>query len=214
MPPTGLRGRLSSGFHVTLGYWAGPIFSSHGLLVIETDHLRLVPHTGDQLLALIEQPDRYVQLSGFTAATGLREFFVSDEVSEAFLTSLRSLHGSDPWRLGFAVVDQGSGAVIGSGGFKGPPDLAGMVEIAYGIVPEFQGRGYATEVARALVRYAIESGLVRTVRAHTLPSPNASTKVLKKCGFDFIGEVIEPDDGLVWRWELPAPEPEGRDSQT
>jgi RimJ/RimL family protein N-acetyltransferase len=181
--------------------------------VIETDHLRLVPHTGDQLLALIEQPDRYTQLSGFTPATGLREFFVSDEVSETFLTSLRTRHESDPWRLGFAVVDPGSGSVIGSGGFKGPPDSAGMVEIAYGIVPEFQGRGYATEVARALVTYAIESGLVRTVRAHTLPTPNASTKVLRKCGFAFTGEVIEPDDGLVWRWELPVPAPSGRDLQ-
>jgi ribosomal-protein-alanine N-acetyltransferase len=89
-----------------------------------------------------------------------------------------------------------------------------MVEIAYGIVPEFQGRGYATEVARALVTYAIESGLVRTVRAHTLASPNASTRVLKKCGFTFTGEVIEPDDGLVWRWELPVPALEGRDLQT
>jgi ribosomal-protein-alanine N-acetyltransferase len=182
--------------------------------LIATDHLHLVPHTGDQLLALIEQPDRYAQLSGYTAATGLREFFVSDEVSERFLTSLRTLHDSDPWRFGFAVVDPGSGSVIGSGGFKGPPDSAGMVEIAYGIVPEFQGRGYATEVARALVGYALESGLVRTVRAHTLPSPNASTKVLRKCGFEFTGEVIEPDDGLVWRWELPAPELEGRDLQT
>jgi RimJ/RimL family protein N-acetyltransferase len=184
----------------------------HGL--IETDHLRLVPHTGDQLLALIEQPDRYTQLSGFTAATGLREFFVSDEVSEAFLTSLRTLHDSDPWRLGFAVVNPGTDSVIGSGGFKGPPDSTGMVEIAYGIVPEFQGRGYATEVARALVTYALESGLVQTVRAHTLPAPNASTKVLKKCGFEFTGEVIDPDDGRVWRWELPAPAPAGRDSQT
>jgi len=170
--------------------------------MIETDHLRLVPFAPDQLLGLIEQPERFDLLSGFTAAAGLREFFVSDDVSEKFLTSVRTLRSADPWRLGFAVVYPEIRSVIGSGGFKGPPDSAGMVEIAYGIVPEFQGRGYATEVARALVAYALESGLVRTVRAHTLPTPNASTKVLKKCGFEFIGEVIEPDDGRVWRWEL------------
>ena len=29
----------------------------------------------------------------------------------------------------------------------------------------------------------------------------ASTRVLTKCGFSRIGEVIDPDDGLVWRWE-------------
>jgi hypothetical protein len=48
---------------------------------------------------------------------------------------------------------------------------------------------------------------VKLVRAHTLRTPNASTKVLKKCGFEFVGEVFEPDDGLVWRWHLAATDP-------
>lgn len=170
-------------------------------MVIETEHLRLVPHSPQGLLALIEEPERYKQVTGFPAADGLREFFVSGEVSADFLASMRALTVPDPWRLGFAVIHQD--AVIGSGGFKGPPDAAGMVEIAYGIVPEHEGRGYATEVARALVEYALKSDSVKLVRAHTLRSPNASTKVLTKCGFKFMGEVIEPDDGLVWRWELP-----------
>jgi RimJ/RimL family protein N-acetyltransferase len=26
-------------------------------------------------------------------------------------------------------------------------------------------------------------------------------RVLAKCGFQHIGEVIDPEDGLVWRWE-------------
>lgn len=30
---------------------------------------------------------------------------------------------------------------------------------------------------------------------------DASTRVLTKCGFAFIGEVIDPEDGLVLRWE-------------
>jgi ribosomal-protein-alanine N-acetyltransferase len=177
--------------------------------VIETERLRLFPHSPDELLALIDEPARYQQLTGFPAADGFREFFVSGEVSADWLASLRSMQAPDPWRLGFAAMDPLSGAVIGTGGFKGPADANGVVEIAYGVVPEHQGRGYATEVARALVAYALESGAVKVVRAHTLPSPNASTKVLKKCGFEFVGEVIEPDDGLVWRWELRR-EPVGR----
>lgn len=173
--------------------------------MIETEHLQLHPHSPEQLLALIDAPGRYEGLSGFPAAAGLREFFVSGEVSSDFLASLRALDGPDPWHLGFAVVHPATRTVIGSGGFKGPPNSDGMVEIAYGIVPEHEGRGYATEVARALVAYALRSDTVRLVRAHTLPTPNASTKVLTKCGFDFVGEVIEPDDGLVWRWHLGSP---------
>ena len=100
------------------------------------------------------------------------------------------------------MVHSAIGSVIGVASFKGPPSADGVVEIAYGVVPDFQGQGYATEAAGALVEFAIDSGRVSTVRAHTLPQPNASTRVLKKCGFRFVGEVVDPDDGLVWRWEL------------
>lgn len=57
------------------------------------------------------------------------------------------------------------------------------MEIAYGIVPTYEGQRFATEVARALISHAVESGQVRIIRAHTLPEVNASTNVLEKCGF-------------------------------
>ena len=76
-----------------------------------------------------------------------------------------------------------------------------LVEIAYGIVPGYQGQGYATEAAAALVEFAFGSGQVSAVRAHTVPTTNASTRVLKKCGFQCLGEVDDPEDGVVWRWE-------------
>ena len=169
--------------------------------MIETDRLSLLPNSAQVLLALIEEPERYHELAGFPAAAGLREFFVSGEVSDSFLDSLRAPSDPDPWRFGFAVVHRDERSVIGAGGFKGPPDEIGMVEIAYGVVPSFEGRGYATEIARALVDYAVKSGSVRVLRAHTMPTPNASTRVLRKNGFEFLGEVNDPEDGLVWRWE-------------
>lgn len=169
--------------------------------MIETENLLLMPHAPDHLLALIERPDEYEERAGFPAAAGLRDFFVSDEVSQAFLDSIRALDDADPWHLGFAAVHRDERIVVGSCGFKGPPDADGMVEIAYGVVPKFQRRGYATEMAKALVDYALQDARVRLLRAHTLREPNPSTKVLKKCGFAFKGEVVEPDDGPVWRWE-------------
>jgi hypothetical protein len=30
---------------------------------------------------------------------------------------------------------------------------------------------------------------------------NASTRILERIGMTLIGEVVDPDDGLVWRWE-------------
>ena len=123
------------------------------------------------------------------------------QVSPQWLERVRLLTTPDPWLLGFAVVDRASGLAIGSCGFKGPPDEDGMVEIVYGIAPEHQSKGYATEAAGALVAFAIDSGRVRVVRAHTFAEANASARVLLKCAFRKIGQVIDSEDGLVWRWE-------------
>jgi RimJ/RimL family protein N-acetyltransferase len=172
---------------------------------LETERLTLVVCAPEHVLALIEQPDRFAALSGLGPADELRAFYVSDDVSPHWLAALRSASGPDPWVHGFFVVERAAGRVIGSAGFKGPPDDAGMVEIAYGIVPSREGRGFATEAAAALVRFAGADPRVRMLRAHTLPEANASTKVLTKCGFVHIGGVVDPDDGPVWRWERSAP---------
>ncbi|MBI4560143.1 MAG: GNAT family N-acetyltransferase [Candidatus Hydrogenedentes bacterium] len=170
-------------------------------MAIETVNLQLIPFSPEQLLALIEGYERFEQCFGRPAADGLRAHVVSDEISSAWLARLRESLAADPWVHGFAVVHRESGSVIGSVGFKGPPDEDGMVEISYGIVDDFQGRGYATEAVEAGVAFAFGSGRVRFVRAHTLPTPDASTRVLAKCGFEHVGGVEDPDDGFVWRWE-------------
>jgi len=67
--------------------------------------------------------------------------------------------------------------------------------------PAHRGRGYATEAAAALVAFAFSDPRVRLIRAHTLPTANASTRVLTKCAFTRTGEIVDPDDGPVWRWQ-------------
>ena len=171
-------------------------------MAMETTHLQLLPHAPEHLLALLEgDVAQFEERSGLRAAEGLRELFVSGEVSPAWIAQLRAAPEADPWMHGFAVLHRDSSQVIGSAGFKGPPDQEQAVEIAYGIVPGYQGHGYATQAAAALTAFAFASGRVRLVRAHTLPAPNASTRVLTKCGFVRTGEVVDPEDGLVWRWE-------------
>jgi ribosomal-protein-alanine N-acetyltransferase len=100
-------------------------------------------------------------------------------------------------------VRRDTGAVVGSCSFKGPP-VDGVVEIAYGIDPGHEGNGYATEVAGALVEYAFGRGEVRLVRAHTLPGGAASRRVLEKCGFRYVGETVDAEDGTVCRFERGA----------
>jgi RimJ/RimL family protein N-acetyltransferase len=106
----------------------------------------------------------------------------------------------DPWIHGFTLrlLD---GTDVGIGSFKGPP-TNGEVEIAYAVLPQHHGRGYATAAAHAMVDYAFRSEEVRRVIAHTLPDGIASQRVLEKAGFRKTGEVVDPEDGLVWRFEI------------
>ena len=174
------------------------------LAKLTTARLQLVSHEPEHLRALVRGTDFYERSSGMKAAIGLRDFVVSPDVSAEWRGALETASEADPWRFGFGLVHRESGFVIGNGGFAGPPDVNGFVEISYGIVPDFEGKGFATEAAEALIAYASADKRVRTIRAHTLPQPNASTRVLEKCGFRRTGEVDHPTDGLIWRWEKSA----------
>lgn len=108
---------------------------------------------------------------------------------------------ADAWTLGFTMVLHATGATVGTCGYKSPPGLDGVVEIAYGVAREYQGLGYATDAAMGLVKHAFASGDARVVRAHTLSNEGASARVLAKCGFRLMRQVTDPYDGAVWRWE-------------
>ncbi|HMP84689.1 MAG TPA: GNAT family N-acetyltransferase [Verrucomicrobiota bacterium] len=155
---------------------------------VETKHLRLVLQTREDVRTYV------AQMQPQDRAT----------LSAAWLALLDGSSPADPWIHGFTVVHRDTGDTVGRCGFKGPPDGDGVVEIAYAVNPEHEGKGYATEAAGALVSHAFSHGQVRVVRAHTLPEWNASTRVLTKCGFRRVGEVVDPEDGLVWRWERVA----------
>jgi [ribosomal protein S5]-alanine N-acetyltransferase len=124
------------------------------------------------------------------------------EVSQEWIERARYTSPGDYWALSFQVVQQSDGAVVGGCAFKGPPDAESAVEMAYGIDEAYRCKGFATEVARGLLAIATASGLARTVRAHTRSQHDASSRVLTKCGLQYIGDAIDPDDGLVRRWEI------------
>ncbi|MEP6603064.1 MAG: GNAT family N-acetyltransferase [Spartobacteria bacterium] len=172
---------------------------------METIYLRLIPHHPKHLLALVNSVPEYEAASGMRVAEGIRDFLLAG--SPDFFVALRHGAEPDPWKFGFAVVHKIDNVVIGMCGFSDEPDENKCVEIAYGITPAYEGRGYATEVAAALVQYASNSGRVTTICAHTLRERNASTHVLEKCGFRKTGEMIDAENNLVWRWERSTSSP-------
>jgi len=172
-------------------------------MTIQTERLILAPHLPRHLRALLRGPQEFENISGLRVADGIRDQLLS--ASAEFLNKLETARAADPWQFGFAVIHKIDNVLIGMSGFPGPPSSEGIAEIAYGIAPNYQGNGYATEVANALVNFSSRDSRVQKICAHTLAETNASTRVLGKCGFKKVGETIDPENNLpVWRWERAA----------
>jgi ribosomal-protein-alanine N-acetyltransferase len=123
---------------------------------------------------------------------------LASQVVEA-TTELYEAVGYEPPWVGYLAIENGT--CVGSCAFKSPPKN-NRVEIAYFTFPGHESRGVATQMASALIRIATNKTPAVTVVAQTLPEENASTSVLKKLHFSFVGSVEHPEDGLVWEWQL------------
>jgi [ribosomal protein S5]-alanine N-acetyltransferase len=169
-------------------------------MTIQTKNLILVAHLPRHLRALFRSEQEFENTADVRVADGIRDQLLS--ASADFIARLETAKQSDPWQFGFAIIHRIDNVLIGTCGFPGPPDSNGVAEIAYGIAPIYQGKGYATEAAMALIDFSSNDPRVKTICAHTPAEHNASTRVLKKCGFQKTGDAVDSENGLaVWRWE-------------
>jgi RimJ/RimL family protein N-acetyltransferase len=90
--------------------------------------------------------------------------------------------GNDQWGM-FQIILRETGEVIGDIGFHGPPDATGTVEIGYGIVEQYRGRGLAGESAVAICALAWSRPDVRRIIAQTDVGNAPSAGVLRHAGF-------------------------------
>ncbi len=147
------------------------------------------------LEALAEGDNVFTARFGVSVVAGWAPF------PEAISFALEATRTGAPALWGVHLFFDDDGALVGNGGWKGAP-ADGIAELGYAVAPERRRRGIATAAVRELVARARVAG-VRLVVAHTLPELSASTTVLHRCGFSHAGERVDPDDGVVWRWELP-----------
>jgi RimJ/RimL family protein N-acetyltransferase len=103
-----------------------------------------------------------------------------------------------------AAVAEPSGVVVGHGGFHGPPDEHGVVEVAYSVDPLHRRRGYAKAMLRALLERADADPAVLSVRASIRPDNLGSRATIAGFGFRKVGEQWDPEDGLEDVYFRPA----------
>jgi RimJ/RimL family protein N-acetyltransferase len=110
-----------------------------------------------------------------------------DAIQNGFLR--RHLRGYERYKTfgRWAAIEKATGEFLGWFSFA-PPEGAGTgeVELGYRLRRAAWGKGYATEVSRALIHKGFTELGVRRVTANTMTVNTASRRVMEKVGLRFV----------------------------
>lgn len=88
----------------------------------------------------------------------------------------------------WGCVLRGQKTIFGFCGLKYLPDL-GAVDVGYRFLPEYWGRGFATEACAASIRFGFDTLELERIIAMVLPENTGSIRVLEKVGMRCEGRV-------------------------
>lgn len=91
----------------------------------------------------------------------------------------------------FGTWNKATGAYVGECYLANPDWDVPRIELGYFLVKEFTGKGYATESANALIRYAFERLGVLRIDLRCNADNTASIRVAERCGFTHEGHFRE-----------------------
>jgi ribosomal-protein-alanine N-acetyltransferase len=169
-------------------------------VMIQTERLFLVPANLPMLEAIADED--WAALSACLGGVDFAEHWLNFPEAMIWMRDFLREHETDLEWWNYLIIHRQDVRLIGTCGYKGTPSFSGEVEIGYEIAEAYQGRGLATEAARALVENAFREEAVKIITANTLAEKNASNHLLQKIGFQFIEAYIDIEDGTVWEWRL------------
>lgn len=107
-------------------------------------------------------------------------------------------HGYGLW----LVLARDTDSLVGFAGFLRSAEEA--PSLIYGIHPDFWGRGYATEAARAVLHYGIYGLALSKVGADVDEANAESVRVLEKLGLKRVGRALVKGKPLLYyEWRTP-----------
>ena len=156
------------------------------LFSLETERLRLRPFAeSDHSLALRIASDRettqYLFFWGRMGST-------PESDARRYLEYALGRWRETPVRAGeYCVALKETGEAVGQGSVEWSPDVPGTAELGWILLPEYRGKGYATEMGRELLRAAFHVLGAKRVIAHCDDRNAASYRVMERLGMKLDG---------------------------
>ncbi|MCW3479102.1 GNAT family N-acetyltransferase [Neisseriaceae bacterium JH1-16] len=113
------------------------------------------------------------------------------QIRQRFDERLPAWHIQAPYGLCLLISEREDGQPVGVTGFLGAWQPHRQAEVGYLLLPEQQGRGYATESLREVVRFALVDCGYHKLTATVTAGNAGSRKVLEKVGFRLEGVLRE-----------------------
>ena len=173
--------------------------------LIATPRLELHHLCVDDLLSLFDSPENVSIYAGKPYTNPHRVLMDQSGPLWWRVPQVKSDASVNKWFVRW-MVEKETREIVGSTSFHGPPDERGMMEIGLGVHDDFQRRGYATEALTGMWSWVINQPGVELLRYTVDPNNEASVAVIKKFGFERVGQQIDPEDGPEDIYEMSADE--------
>jgi len=163
------------------------------MFFIESERLRLIPLTHDQLLLLKQNRNELEQAMGLQPSAMVIDAYFQQESKEAlngfWLPYTKAYHDLYPWYTNWQIVLKCINTTIGGISLGGYPNDYGETTVGYVVDEQHWGEGYATEALLTLTRWGFQFSTLKYICADTLVSNHASQQVLQKAGFKYTHSI-------------------------
>ncbi|MEJ8801838.1 GNAT family N-acetyltransferase [Pontibacter sp. H249] len=166
-------------------------------IAFETEELRLVPLTLDQLENFNENPEKIA----LELEVRDHKLFNPEPLqrlnTHVLLPRLRNaLPNDEIYCTRWLAISKVMNKVVADFIIKKLPDSNGEIEIGHGVYPKYEGKGWMTKVVAAFMLWAQQQPRIKTVMAETAKKNLSSIRVLQKNDFKLSRET---DKFYYWR---------------
>ncbi len=167
--------------------------------MIETERLRIVPLTYEQLLKYILADQSLEAALQLNPTSRNISPDLKEALEETILPNVADKSKNYLFSTLWTLILKTELRMVGDLCFVGEPNPAGEIEIGYGTYEDFRKKGFMTEAVGGMIGWAKTQADVKSIIASTNKDNPASAGVLQKNNFKLSGET---ETLLNWRLDL------------
>lgn len=176
-----------------LALWLGSLPAALGMSDICTPLFAEISFTKISLRAL--RPEDGPRLKEIFRQKEMRRDRLDDEIIDSMVQPAQGPSTPNADLLDFAVVEQGTGRLVGIVSIGKNQNETGVAEISYWLDPAAWNKGYATEAVGSLVNAAFAKLGVKKIRVRVRADNIGSSRVAEKLGFTLTKKLRVPASG-------------------